>query len=131
MEKIKKDNLHLGPYMSTIHLLDNQIPYYSLRSICSGLNEIASLPPMTPTTKIKTQYPGIYSDSRDVYVKVVPGNILYLVQDNCKDKNELIVPIRWNGYILKFSNNKKLLPVSKLDKLAEMMEISYGNDLIE
>jgi hypothetical protein len=114
-----------------IHIQNSQFPYSYLEQILWGLKQLADLPPMGPTAKIKEKYyPGLNKESRNIYVKVIPNNILYLVEDcGMYRKDKIARPINYKGYLLQVSN-KELLS-AKVEMLADRMDIKIGKDLIE
>ncbi|MFA5953887.1 MAG: hypothetical protein WC812_04810 [Candidatus Pacearchaeota archaeon] len=121
-KKIKMDN---------IHFMNEMIPYSYLETLCWGLNEIASMSPINPTEKIKNKYPNISAESRTIYVKVIPNEILYLVEEKATPRGKLECPINCRGYVLDLREGKELLSVLKLERLVKIMDIQIGSDLID
>jgi hypothetical protein len=118
--------------IENIHFQNKQIPYDYLETLFNGLKEIASFPLMEPTQKIKNKYPNINVESRDIYVKAIPNSILYTVIDCGHDpKEKSTLAVNCKGYAIVDIKKGKLMPVPKLEKIIEMMDLQVGSDLIE
>jgi len=123
-EEIKKIKIE------NIHFMNSQIHFSYLEKLCWGLNEIAKNAPMKPTKIIKERYPGITAEERQIYVKTHPSSILYLVIDGGK-YSDTFHSINSEGYFIDLDKSNKLVLVSKLNNLYDLMGMNIATDLIE